>query len=197
MLAPMVRGTIFARHIQHYFSLPSTNVLAMQLAGEGQAEGTVIFAEEQTSGRGRGGHSWHSEKSSGIYCSVILRPQLAPADLLALSLAAGLAVQSAVRDSTGMKCDLRWPNDVLIGEKKFCGILIEVNAEVQRVKHAVVGVGINVNQRKFPVSLQGLATSLQLETGNEAPRVPLAAALLKSLDREYRSLSAPAEILRR
>jgi BirA family biotin operon repressor/biotin-[acetyl-CoA-carboxylase] ligase len=118
---------------------------------------------------------------------------------LLLSLAAGLAVRAAVADvtqlstdlkSTDLKCiDLKWPNDLLCGGKKFCGILTEMNAEVTGVRYVVVGVGINVNQAKFPAELRPIATSLRLETGTEWSRVELCAALLKSLDREYRALT--------
>ncbi len=192
ILAPMLKGTLFADRIEHYFRIGSTNAAAMQAAAEGAPEGTVFLAEEQTAGRGRGGHSWHSEPSTGNYCSVILRPELPPADAVVLSLAAGLAVASAVEEVTGMNPDLRWPNDLLLNGKKFCGILIEMNAETTRVRYAVVGIGMNVNQASFPAALRYEATSLRLESGHPWSRVALAAALLKSLDREYRALSPGA-----
>ena len=122
--------------------------------------------------------------------------------MLALSLAAGLAVYSAVRETdSGAAPDLKWPNDVLTGGKKFCGILTEMNAEATRVRHVVVGIGINVNQQTFPAELQSTATSLYLATGKHWSRLELCAALLKSLDREYRAVLAGPEsraaILRR
>jgi BirA family biotin operon repressor/biotin-[acetyl-CoA-carboxylase] ligase len=202
-LAPALQGTIFAEHIHHYFRIGSTNAEAMNAAaaapdhrtarkphaaGIPAPEGSVYVAEEQTAGRGRGGHGWHSARSAGIYCSVVLRPQVAPADVLMLSLAAGLAVRQAVEQVTGLCADLRWPNDLLLGGKKFCGILIEMNAEATRVRYAVVGMGINVNQETFPASIAALATSLRMESGRTWSRVELVAALLKSLDREYRRL---------
>jgi BirA family biotin operon repressor/biotin-[acetyl-CoA-carboxylase] ligase len=189
ILAPMVQGTIFSKHIHHYYKIGSTNSAAMEAAGAGAPEGSVFVAEQQTAGRGRGAHSWHSARSAGIYCSVILRPALAPSDVLVLALAAGLAVHAAVREVDGRaNPDLKWPNDLLIDGKKFCGILTEMNAEVTRVRHVVVGVGINVNQATFPPDLAAIATSLQLATGTECSRVELCGALLKSLDREYRNL---------
>lgn len=189
IVAPMVKGTIFARRLQHYFRVGSTNLVAMEAGAAGESEGSVFVAEEQTSGRGRGGHDWASEASAGIYVSVLLRPQLAPADVLALSLVAGLAAQAAVEEVTGIRADLRWPNDLLLGDRKFCGILTELQAEVTRVRYAVVGVGMNVNQASFPRSLEPLATSLRMETGREWSRVALLSALLKSLDREYRAFA--------
>jgi BirA family biotin operon repressor/biotin-[acetyl-CoA-carboxylase] ligase len=206
MLAPSLKGTIFgknaAKHIHHYYKIGSTNSEAMRAASEGAPEGSIFLAEEQLSGRGRGAHTWHSARSTGIYCSVILRPSMPPSDALIFSLAAGLAVRAAVAEiAPQLKVDLKWPNDALLGGKKFCGILAEMNAEATRVRHLVVGIGINVNQGKFPTDLRDIATSLRIETGTEWSRVELCAALLKSLDREYRSLvqdaGARAAILRR
>ncbi len=188
MIGPLVKGTIFAKQLHHYYKTGSTNSEAMNAAAEGAPEGSVFLAEEQLAGRGRGAHSWHSAQSEGIYCSVILRPLIPPSDALLLSLAAGLAVGAAISEVTQIAIDLKWPNDLLAGGKKFCGILTEMNAEATRVRYVVVGVGINVNQVKFPAELRPIATSLRLETGTEWSRVELCAALLKSLDREYRAL---------
>ncbi len=188
ILAPLLQGNLIGSCIHHYFSVSSTNTEAMNAAAAGEPEGSVFLAEEQTAGRGRGGHTWDSDPSVGIYCSVILRPQLAPADALLLSLMAGIAVVEAVERTTGLHPDLRWPNDVLLSEKKFCGILTEMNAEATQVRHVVVGIGINVNQTVFPAELEPIATSLRLEGGREWSRVELAAALLKSLDAAYRKL---------
>ncbi len=193
VLKPLLRGTIFAEHIRHFYKIGSTNAEAMQAAAEGTPEGSVFLAEEQTAGRGRGGNAWHSQRSTGIYCSVVLRPALPPAEILVLSLAMGLAVQSAIEgiDSRlSSSLDLKWPNDVLVGGKKVCGILTEMNAEPTRVRHLVVGIGINVNQTSFPAELEPLATSLRLAAGSEWSRVELTAALLKSLHREYAELIA-------
>jgi len=205
---PLVKGTIFRGHLHHYFRLGSTNRAAMEAAQAGEPEGSVYFAEEQTAGHGRGGHSWHSERSAGIYVSVILRPSISPVDVLALSLMAGLAAAAAVEEVAGVRPDLRWPNDLMLRrrrdsaaattgatqdeERKFCGILTELNAEMTRVRYAVVGLGLNINQCSFPEELQPLATSLRMETGRTWSRVRVAAALLQSLDREYRRLKGSA-----
>jgi len=196
MIAPLVKGTVFSspdarsdtKHIHHYYKIGSTNSEAMRAASDDAPEGSIFLAEEQLAGRGRGAHLWHSARSVGIYCSVILRPQMPPSDALLLSLAAGLAVRAAVIEVMPLAVDLKWPNDLLVGGKKFCGILTEMNAEATRVRHLVVGIGINVNQTKFPAELREIATSLRLESGTEWSRVELCAALLKSLDREYRAL---------
>jgi BirA family transcriptional regulator, biotin operon repressor / biotin---[acetyl-CoA-carboxylase] ligase len=201
MITSLLRGTIF-QHVHHYYRIGSTSTAAMEAASAGAPEGSVFLAEQQTTGRGRGAHQWHSAQSVGIYCSVILRPVLPPSEVLVLSLAAGLAVHAAIQEvDSRIDPDLKWPNDLLLGGKKFCGILTEMNAEVTRVRHIVVGIGINVNQASFPPELQSLATSLRLVSGTEWSRVELYAALLKSLDREYRDLlekpGAHDSILRR
>jgi BirA family biotin operon repressor/biotin-[acetyl-CoA-carboxylase] ligase len=206
MLAQPLRGTVFgagaAKHIHHFYKIGSTNATAMQAAAEGAPEGSVFLAEEQLAGRGRGAHAWHSARSTGIYCSVILRPAMAPSEALIFSLAAGLAVRAAVAEiAPQLQADLKWPNDLLLEGKKFCGILTEMNAEVTRVRYLVVGIGVNVNQVKFPAELREIATSLRIATGTEWSRVELCAGILKALDREYRSLvenaGAREAILRR
>jgi BirA family biotin operon repressor/biotin-[acetyl-CoA-carboxylase] ligase len=171
----------------------------MQQAEAGAQEGSVYFADEQTAGRGRGAHQWSSPPGSGLYVSVLLRPQISPADILWLSLAAGLAVRDAVKQVTSLECDLRWPNDLLFGRRKFCGILTELNAEVAHIRHAVVGIGINVHQEQFPPELRDIATSIHIETGRPWPRQELLVALLQSLQREVFGLSREAgpAILRR
>jgi len=190
LLAPLVSETIFAGKIHHTMSAESTNAMAMEAGASGQLEGSVFLAEAQTAGRGRAGRIWYSTQSQGIYCSVLLRPRLSPDQVLLLSLAAGLAVRSAVADVTGLPADLKWPNDLLLSEKKFCGILTELQWEGTRVRHAVVGIGLNVNHTSFPDPLRSQATSLYLESGMTQSRVLVAAALLKSLDREYRALGS-------
>jgi BirA family transcriptional regulator, biotin operon repressor / biotin---[acetyl-CoA-carboxylase] ligase len=202
ILRPMLRGTIFADHLHHFYKIGSTNTAAMSAAAEGAPEGSVFLAEEQIGGRGRGANSWTSARSAGIYCSVILRPTVAPSDVLALALSAGLAVCAAIEEiNPRVAVDLKWPNDVLLGGKKVCGILTEMNAEATRVRYVVVGIGINVNQATFPTELEGEANSLRLATGSDWSRVELTAALLKSLDREYCLLTEQKEarqsILRR
>jgi BirA family biotin operon repressor/biotin-[acetyl-CoA-carboxylase] ligase len=202
VLEPFLRGTIFDAQVRHYYKTGSTNTAAMAAAAEGAPEGSVFLAEEQTAGRGRGSHTWQSARSAGVYCSVVLRPALPPSEVLVLALAAGLAVRAAIEQvDSRVNVDLKWPNDVLIEGKKVCGILTEMNAEVTRVRYVVVGIGINVNQASFPKELEDEATSLRLATGSEWSRVEMTAALLKSLDQEYRlfieQAGAPQSILRR
>jgi BirA family transcriptional regulator, biotin operon repressor / biotin---[acetyl-CoA-carboxylase] ligase len=189
-LDAMIEDTRFAGKLRFFPSIHSTNTHAMAEAEAGAPEGMVYFADEQTAGRGRGAHGWSSPPGSGLYVSVLLRPRMAPADVLWLSLAAGLAVRDAVKRVTSLEADLRWPNDLLFGSRKFCGILTELNAEVTRVRHLVIGIGINVHQQRFPDELRELASSLQIETDRDWPRQELLAALLQSLDREVTALTS-------
>ncbi len=176
------------RVIFHHFRIDSTNAAALKLAAEGAEHGTVVVAEEQTAGRGRLGRAWFSEKSSGIYASVILRPPLAPAAAPVLTLMAGLAAHRAVSISTGLTVDIRWPNDLLVNGKKVCGILTEMSAEVDRLHAVVLGIGINVNHSLMPPELESIATSLRIEAHRAISRVQVLAALLRELERHYQLL---------
>ena len=220
VLAAKIAGTIFAGEVRHFSTIGSTNAAAMRAGAEAEAatqnsgqdvvqggnrerkRGAVWLAEEQTAGKGRARHAWKSNPRDGIYCSVLLRPRLAPVDVILWSLAAGLAVVESVHEVTGLWGDLRWPNDVMMGGRKFCGILTELNAEVTRVRYVVVGVGMNVNNQGFPPELEAIATSLAMEAGRRFARVELVAALLRALDREQAALedgvgAARERILRR
>lgn len=193
LLDVALAGTPFPGKLHYFPSIGSTNTFAMQQAQQGAEGDSVYFADEQTAGRGRGGHGWHSAPGSGLYVSILLRPQIAPANVLWLSLIAGLAVHQAVKQVTGLEADLRWPNDLMLGGKKFCGILTEMQAESTRVRHAVMGIGINVHHEEFPEELRALATSLQIESGKHWPRQELLVALLQSLHREILLLTSSGE----
>jgi BirA family transcriptional regulator, biotin operon repressor / biotin---[acetyl-CoA-carboxylase] ligase len=181
-------ATIFLGKIQYFPETSSTNTLAIEAAARGAAEGTLFVADQQTQGRGRGGHSWHSEPQSSLLFSFIVRPKIQAADALWLSLTTGVAVSHAVRQHTGLQPDLRWPNDLLLNGKKFCGILTELSTDGAAVRHAVIGIGVNVNQPSFPEDLSSIATSLRIESGRQWSRTDLLASLLKSLNTEYNSL---------
>ena len=188
VLQDRLKGTAFGRRIYHFFKTDSTNTVALRLAAEGEPHGTLVIAEEQTAGRGRLGRAWHSEKTSGIYLSLILRPPLGPQQAPLLTLAAGLAAHDAVKDVTGLKVELRWPNDLLLGGKKFCGILTEMQAEATRLHYVVVGIGVNVNHARLPAELEKIATSLALAGGRNYSRLDLLVHLLAAFDRYYNRL---------
>src|SRR5215472_15116492 len=152
------------KRVYHFFKIDSTNSVAMALGERGEPHGTVVIAEEQTAGRGRAGHAWHSEKTNGVYMTVLLRPPISPRDAPLVTLAAGLAVRETVLEQTGLTPDLRWPNDLLFGRKKFCGILTEMNAEQDQIHFVAVGIGINVNHERIPAELSSIATYLRIES---------------------------------
>jgi BirA family biotin operon repressor/biotin-[acetyl-CoA-carboxylase] ligase len=157
----------------------------MRLAERGEPHGALFLAEEQTGGRGRAGRSWVSEKSVGIYCTILLRPKIPPAHAPILILVAGLAARDAAAEDLNSVPDIRWPNDLLIGGKKFGGILTEMHAEPDRIHYAVVGIGMNVNQSKMPAELASIATSLRIETRKTHSRLELLIRMLHHFDRYY------------
>ena len=173
------------KHVYHFFKIDSTNSVAMALGENGEPHGTIVIAEEQTAGRGRAGHAWHSEKTNGIYMTVLLRPPISPQQAPLITLAAGLAVREAILEQTGLAPDLRWPNDLLFGRKKFSGILTEMNAEQDQIHFVAVGIGINVNHDRIPVELSKIATSLRIETKRLQSRIEIVARLLRHLDSYY------------
>ena len=171
----------------------STNQLALEAAQSGAKRG-IWVADEQTAGRGRGGHSWHSKRGEGLYVSLLVTPDVPLDRALWLSLATGLAAQQSILTTTGIRIDLRWPNDLLCGSRKLGGILVEssvANAGATAsvgLRYAVLGVGINVHHRSFPPEIASLATSLQLEGARSVSRQTLLIAFLRALDRELDEL---------
>jgi BirA family biotin operon repressor/biotin-[acetyl-CoA-carboxylase] ligase len=176
------------RSIIHHFRTDSTNTAALNLAQQGAEHGTVVVAEEQTAGRGRLGRTWYSEKSSGIYVSIILRPPFSPTAAPILTLMAGVATQRALSATTGLSVDIRWPNDLLVNGKKVAGLLTEMNAELGRLHAVVLGIGINVNHSEMPGALKAVATSLRIESQRSWSRVQIFITLLKELERHYHLL---------
>ncbi len=204
VLQNALTGSIFAGNLHLFPSIESTNTYAMQEGAKGAPHGSVYIAEEQTAGRGRGDHAWHSEPYTGIYVSILLRPRLDAADGLWLSLSTCLAVQRAIENVTELVTDIRWPNDLLFKGRKAGGILMEMNADATRIRYAVIGIGVNVNQGKFPAELSSEATSLRLETDRQIAREDLLVEILQCLRGETDALiqperfaSACAKILRR
>lgn len=184
-------GTIFAGKLRLFAQTSSTNDEAMAAARAGAAHGSVFIAEEQTAGRGRSDHGWASTAGEGLYLSALLRLEVAPERLLLVPFAVGLAAMAAIEETAGLEADLRWPNDVLIGAEKVCGILVEARSGARAGETTVVaGVGINVHQRQFPDGMATPATSLELASGRTVDRRELAVRLLESLQRESLELEA-------
>lgn len=184
-------ATQFAGKLHYTASTGSTNTDAVKAARMGAPHGTVYFADEQTAGRGRGNHAWHSNAGQGVYASVLLRPALPLARLPLLPLSVGLAALEAIHEVCGLAADLRWPNDLLLGPRKTGGILVESKIESGAVAYVVAGIGINVHQHAFPADVATPATSLDVAAGRTVSRQSLLAALLKSLERELHLLAEP------
>ena len=191
-------GTRFSAHTHHFHSVESTNTLLLEAAANGAPEGTVYLADEQTAGRGRGGHAWHSAPGDGLYLSVLAKPALPLREALWISLATGLAAKCAIRSTTGLSIDIRWPNDLLLPQstgpdKKLGGILVETAVNPgpdPTLRYAVIGIGINMNHERFPPELSTIATSLHIATGQPQSRNTLLIALLRALDFELAQLEA-------
>lgn len=174
----LVSESLQSRTVLWLEQTDSTMLDAARLAAGGCPSGTVVGAEQQTAGQGRHGRSWLSEKEDGLYFSTVLRLPLSPAQQPMVTMAVGLAVAEAITSTTGVPVDLRWPNDVLILDRKLCGILIQHHQTA-----LVCGIGINVNQSHFSEELAPIATSLQLASGRTFAREPILIEVLRSMDR--------------
>ena len=178
-----VRRRLPGRVISYFPAIDSTMPEAARLAAAGCGPGTVVIAGEQTAGQGRYGRYWYSEPGSGLYASIVLRPALSSSSLPVLMLALGLATAEAVARSTDLGCDIRWPNDVLICDKKVAGILVQLQD-----RFVIAGIGINVNHQTFPPELAEIATSLRAASGKAQSREEVLIALLPSVESYCRML---------
>jgi BirA family biotin operon repressor/biotin-[acetyl-CoA-carboxylase] ligase len=183
-LEKALSGTIFAGRLHHFTSIGSTNTRALEQARLGAPHGCYYLADEQTAGRGRSNHHWLSTPGDGLYLSILLRLPLLPSQLVWMPLLTGLVAHSAIAAVTRLQPDIRWPNDLLLNQKKVGGILVEALAEQDNLRPVILGIGINLHQSSFPPDLATPATSLDLETGTRISRQHLLVALLQSLHRE-------------
>ncbi|MFR3211724.1 biotin--[acetyl-CoA-carboxylase] ligase [Anaerotignum sp.] len=171
--------------IYFYEETDTTNNRARELALEGAPEGTLVVAEKQTAGRGRRGKVWESPLGTGIWMSLVLRPQIMPAEASVLTLLCGLATAEAIEAETGLSASIKWPNDILINGKKAVGILTEMDCEMSEVHFVIPGIGINVNTASFPPEIADIATSLYLECGKTVSRRRLVHKVLERLEEHY------------
>ena len=187
MLARLGQTKVIGRDIRVFEETTSTNDVMEKLARDGVKEGVVVFAESQTKGRGRLGRNWISPARKGLWFSVLLRPNLRPQETTQLTVVAATALRRAIQAETGLKPEIKWPNDLLLGGKKVAGILTEMSAELDRVRHIIIGIGVDVNldAAELPADLRKIATSLKIEAGETISRAELAAAILRELDVDY------------
>ena len=187
LLARLGQTKIIGRDIQVFEQTTSTNDVMEKLARDGVKEGVVVFAESQTRGRGRLGRKWISPARKGLWFSVLLRPDLRPQEATQMTVASATALRRAIAAETGLKPEIKWPNDILTGGKKVAGILTEMSAELDRVRHIILGIGVDVNldAGELPAELRKTATSLKIETGEMISRADLAVAILRELDFDY------------
>jgi len=190
MLRKGLKTRAFGSKIFAFETIDSTNNCAKAVAGCGAGEGTVVIAEHQTNGKGRHGRVWQSTPNENLMFSIVLRPKLPPEDLNLLPLYVAVAVSDAIERLAGIKLECKWPNDLLINGKKVAGILIEGSYKQNSIDYVVIGVGINVNQLRFPGEIEATATSLRLEIGKEVDRIPLFREILVSMENIYRNSSS-------
>ncbi len=183
---------VIGRDIQVFQETTSTNDVVEKMARDGVKEGAVVFAESQTRGRGRLGRKWSSPKGKGLWFSVLLRPALQPRELTQITVASAAAVRAAIEMQTGLVAEIKWPNDILLGGRKTAGILVELQAELDRVRYLILGIGVDVNlsAADFPAELRKTATSLSIALGKPVHRASLAAEILRALDHNYSRLRA-------
>jgi len=185
LLSRLDARLIVGRDIRVFQETTSTNDVVEKLARDGVREGVAVFAESQTRGRGRLGRNWMSPPGQGLWFSVLLRPKLSPQSATQLTVIGATAVTRALAAETGLVPQIKWPNDILICGKKVVGILTELSAELDEVRHVTLGIGVDVNVMQFPPELEPVATSLALEAGHPFSRPALAAAILTELDADY------------
>jgi BirA family biotin operon repressor/biotin-[acetyl-CoA-carboxylase] ligase len=187
LIRPRLHTRILGRNLYHFYDVDSTNSFASRLIAHGRkvAEGTVIIAEAQTAGRGRLGRSWISQREAGIYFSMVLFPKAPPSLAPLFTLATAVAMHNAVERYSGLDIDIKWPNDLLIGQKKFCGILSEIQAEVDLVKMMIIGVGLNANHEHMPEEIAGRATSLRVASGHIQSRIEILLEFLGEFENIY------------
>lgn len=156
-----------AKEVLYFDTIDSSNTKAQELAEKGYPSGTLVVADKQESGKGRRGRSWVSPSGTGIFMTLMIKPDINPNNASMLTLVAALAVAKAITSVTGEEAMIKWPNDIVVNGKKVCGILTEMNAQFDYINHIVVGIGINVHNESFPEEISQMASSLMIEAGGK------------------------------
>ncbi|MGF0065530.1 biotin--[acetyl-CoA-carboxylase] ligase [Lachnospiraceae bacterium SGI.085] len=181
-----IRNTTWAgQEIYYYDVTDSTNIRAKELAEEGHPSGTLVVADRQESGRGRRGRSWDSPSGTGIFMTLLLKPEMNPNHASMLTLVAAMAVARAISKCADTEALIKWPNDIVIGGKKICGILTEMSAQFDFINHIVIGIGINVHNEHFPEEIVETASSILLQTGKRIRRAELIEQILEQFEHYY------------
>ena len=179
-------------NVVYYHETDSTNTRAKQAAEEGEKSGTLFITECQTGGRGRRGRSWESPAGSGIWMSLLLRPEIKPFDASMLTIVAAMGMKDAIEEiigagagQGGIHCKIKWPNDIVLGDRKICGMLTEMSAETDWINYVVIGIGVNVNTTEFDDSIKDMASSILLQTGSSVKRSDVVVAFARHFSRYY------------
>ena len=181
----LTKGRWAGAQVVYYEETDSTNNRAKEAGDKGCGHGTLLVAERQAAGKGRRGRSWESPKGVCVYMTLLLRPSIAPVKAPMLTLVMALSVAEAVRELTGLKAGIKWPNDIVLNKKKICGILTEMSTEIDYINYVVTGVGINTNQETFSEEIRKRATSLLIEGGRHISRSELVAAVMERYEENY------------
>jgi len=188
-LEPLLRTGFMGRNVIYLDSTDSTNTYAKKMAEELFKEGTVIIADEQTAGKGRLGKHWVAARGKGIWMTIMLKPDILPSDAPKLTIAAALAVAKAISSCCRLDTSIKWPNDIVSGGKKLCGILTEMSAEADEIKYVIIGIGINANMgiEDFGPEVSRTATSISIESGKTFSRKALTASVLYEFEELYKT----------
>jgi len=191
LISRLPEDRIIGRDIRVFQETTSTNDVVEKFARDGVSEGVVVFAESQTKGRGRMGRRWMSPPGKGLWFSLLLRPKLRPTAVTQITVIAATALVRAIQKETGLQPDIKWSNDIWIKGRKVAGVLTEMSAELDTVKHVTLGIGLDVNleEKDLPPELRQIATSLCIESGRKLDRAQMAATLLRELEFDYQRIS--------
>ncbi len=184
-----LKTEVIGQNVLSFEAVDSTNDVASSMAEEGSREGTLILAETQRKGRGRLGREWISPKQTGLWSSLILRPEVHPSKVASLTLMAALSMMKAIEKTTGLKAEIKWPNDLYLNGKKVCGILSEMRSEPDQIRYIILGLGVNINleQDELPKEIEASATSLLIETGKYVSRMDLLCHYLEAFEVYYQN----------
>jgi len=191
LISRLPEDRIIGRDIRVFQETTSTNDVVEKFARDGVNEGVAVFAESQTKGRGRMGRKWMSPPGKGLWFSLLLRPKLRPTAVTQITVIAATALVRAIQKETGLQPDIKWPNDIWIKGRKVAGVLTEMSAELDHVKHVTLGIGLDVNleEKDLPPELRTIATSLRIESGRKVHRAQMAATLLNELEHDYQRIN--------